>query len=338
MPSTLRRARPLAALLLVPALSLTALAGCGSDEDDQAGGSTSEATATAGSTPGATPGATPSAATCETQEAGAGGVEVTGEPGAKPELTLPEGEPAPTTLTRQVLTEGDGEPVESGDLLVAGYLGKTWKEGTVFDNSYDRGQPAAFPIGVGQVIPGWDACLVGLNAGTRTVLTIPPAQGYGDQAQGEIPAGSTLVFVVDVVGSAGADAAGEADASQEELPAQGPQVEGELGQRPTVTVPEGTAEPTEPGQQVVATGSGDPVEAGQLVVMQYEVVDWTGQPVESTWETGTPYGGPVGVQGQGSPFDGLVGVPVGSRVLLTIPAQGEQTPPYAVVVDVVAAY
>jgi peptidylprolyl isomerase len=326
VPSHSRRVRPLAALLLVPALSLTALAGCGSDDDE--GGGSASATPSASSTPSA----------CTTEDAGANGITVAGEAGAKPTVTVPKGE-APTTLSRQILTEGDGEAVEDGQLLVAGYLGQTWAESTVFDNSYDRGQPAAFPIGVGQVIPGWDECLVGLKAGTRTLLTIPPAQGYGDQAQGEIPAGSTLVFVVDVLSSYGKDAAGQADAQAQELPA-GPQVAGELGQRPEVSVPGGTAQPKQVGTQVVATGTGPKVEAGDLVVMQYEVVDWTGKAVESTWETGTPFGGAVGVQAQPSPFDGLVGVPVGSRVLLTIPAQQGQngpTPAYAVAVDVVAA-
>jgi peptidylprolyl isomerase len=84
-------------------------------------------------------------------------------------------------------------------------VGVIWKGGKQFDASWDKGAPAAFPIGVGQVIPGWDAGLVGAKAGSRVLLAVPPAQGYG--TKGEPRAGikgtDTLVFVVDVLGGHG---------------------------------------------------------------------------------------------------------------------------------------
>ena len=74
-----------------------------------------------------------------------------------------------------------------------------WNRRSVFDSSWSRGAPATFSIGTGGVIPGWDKGLVGKKVGSRVLLVVPPADGYGAQAQGKIPANSTLVFVVDIL-------------------------------------------------------------------------------------------------------------------------------------------
>ncbi|MDO5286278.1 MAG: FKBP-type peptidyl-prolyl cis-trans isomerase [Actinomycetia bacterium] len=125
---------------------------------------------------------------------------VAGAKGAKPSLTFPP-EPAPDSLQVQVLDEGDGREVAAGDHIVAHYLGQTWG-GAVFDSSYDRGQPLDFQIGVGQVIQGWDQGLLGQRVGSRVLLSIPAALGYGDRGvpQAGIPGGATLVFVTEIVG------------------------------------------------------------------------------------------------------------------------------------------
>ena len=75
-----------------------------------------------------------------------------------------------------------------------------WKDGKKFDASGDRGAPVDFPIGAGQVIKGWDKGLVGATVGSRILLVVPPADGYG--AEGKAPtigAKDTLVFVVDIL-------------------------------------------------------------------------------------------------------------------------------------------
>ena len=79
---------------------------------------------------------------------------VKGSYGTKPTLTFPSGTPS-TSLQVKVLSEGKGPVVANGELMVADYLGQIW-HGKVFDNSYDRKEPIATPIGVGQVIKGWD--------------------------------------------------------------------------------------------------------------------------------------------------------------------------------------
>ena len=76
-----------------------------------------------------------------------------------------------------------------------------WKNGKAFDASADHGSSFDTVIGEGQVIPGWDKGLVGQTVGSRNLLVIPPAQGYG--AKGSPPAigpKDTLVFVIDILG------------------------------------------------------------------------------------------------------------------------------------------
>jgi peptidylprolyl isomerase len=117
-------------------------------------------------------------------------------------ITVPK-TAAPTALVTQPLVTGDGPVVEKGQTLWAHYTGVVWKTGKKFDSSHDRGEPAGFPIGVGQVIPGWDRALVGQKVGSRVLLAIPPALGYGAQGQPEAGIGGTdtLVFVVDILGA-----------------------------------------------------------------------------------------------------------------------------------------
>ncbi len=256
--------------------------------------------------------------------------DITGEDGERPELSFPDAEPS-EGLQASVLTVGDGATVASGDLLVVDYLGQVWG-GDVFDTSYDRGVPAAFAIGTGAVIEGWDSSLVGQQVGSRIVLTIPPDLGYGsagNDAAG-ITGTDTLVFVVDILDTYSGDSAGAADAeATAEASTVGPTVEGDLGAPASVTVEAGTAEPEEITTTVLATASGEPAAPGQLV-LQYAATYWDNSDGESTWELGTPAAVDVGA---GGAFDSLVGVPIGSRVLLEMPGS-EDTPSIAVVIDI----
>ncbi|MDT0345668.1 FKBP-type peptidyl-prolyl cis-trans isomerase [Streptomyces litchfieldiae] len=128
--------------------------------------------------------------------------EVTAEDGGAPAITIPEGQDPPGELQEQVLIEGDGAEVAEGQGLIAQYVGVTWANGEKFDSSWDREAASGFQIGTGSVVEGWDQGLVGKHVGDRVLLVIPPDMGYGDQeaGNGAIPAGSTLVFVVDIVG------------------------------------------------------------------------------------------------------------------------------------------
>ena len=125
-------------------------------------------------------------------------ISVTGEFGRKPALAF-DGTPS-DELVVEVLHAGDGQIVEPGDTIVCNYLGQIWG-GQVFDNSFDRGQPLSFQIGVGMVIRGWDEGLVGQRVGSRVLLSIPSELGYGSRGvpQAGIKGGDTLVFVTEIL-------------------------------------------------------------------------------------------------------------------------------------------
>jgi FKBP-type peptidyl-prolyl cis-trans isomerase len=126
----------------------------------------------------------------------------TSSPGVAPPVRIPR-TGAPAALQSQTLIQGAGPVVEKGRLLVAQYEGVIWRTGTVFDSTWKRGVPAGFQIGSGQVIKGWDDGLVGRRVGSRVLLVVPPADGYGKQGstQAGIKGTDTLVFVVDILGT-----------------------------------------------------------------------------------------------------------------------------------------
>jgi peptidylprolyl isomerase len=120
-----------------------------------------------------------------------------------PTASMPPTEP-PTELSSQVLVKGTGATVEAGQLLVVQYRGQLWKDGSEFDSSWASDSPTAFPIGTGNVIAGWDRTLVGQTIGSRVLLVVPPADGYGEAGRPPTIAGDdTLVFIVDILGAYG---------------------------------------------------------------------------------------------------------------------------------------
>ncbi|NNC74001.1 MAG: FKBP-type peptidyl-prolyl cis-trans isomerase [Acidimicrobiia bacterium] len=111
------------------------------------------------------------------------------------------GEPVTTAsgLQYTITDQGFGDQPKPGDLVEVHYTG-TLEDGTEFDSSYDRGQPFSFRLGQGAVIAGWDEGIGYLAVGSSATLVIPSDLAYGDRANGDIPAGSTLIFDVELVG------------------------------------------------------------------------------------------------------------------------------------------
>ncbi|WP_420037227.1 FKBP-type peptidyl-prolyl cis-trans isomerase [Streptomyces sp. cg28] len=119
----------------------------------------------------------------------------------KPVVDVPEGDP-PGELTIRDLVVGDGAEVKSGMVVRVHYVGVTFASGKEFDASWDRGEPFKFALGGGRVIKGWDRGVKGMKVGGRREIIVPPRLGYGNQSPSPlIPAGSTLVFVVDLLDS-----------------------------------------------------------------------------------------------------------------------------------------
>jgi peptidylprolyl isomerase len=108
----------------------------------------------------------------------------------EPELDAP--------VQRVILKEGDGAALKASDTVTVHYLGSTYDAEAPFDESYSTGQPLEQPLS--GLIQGWTIGLEGVKVGSRVLLQIPPAYGYGAQGSGEaIPGNSTLWFVIDIV-------------------------------------------------------------------------------------------------------------------------------------------
>ncbi|KAK7179528.1 hypothetical protein DPSP01_011963 [Paraphaeosphaeria sporulosa] len=137
---------------------------------------------------------------------------------------------------------------QEGDKITVNYKGTLDSDGSQFDSSYDRGTPFEFTLGAGQVIAGWDQGLVGMCIGEGRKLTIPPSLGYGNYANGPIPASSTLIFETELVGIDGVQA-------DPEKPPPPPAPE-----RPTVARP---TEPTEPTEKPIPTAVATPASSEQ---------------------------------------------------------------------------
>jgi len=139
-------------------------------------------------------------------DGGKGLPTVTAVTGSAPTIKMPASTP-PTTLVTKTLLQGNGPVVIKGQTVVVQYVGATWATGKVFDASWNRSQPFGFTIDAtpSKVIPGWDQGLTGQRVGSRVMLVIPPAEGYGKTGnpQAGIKGTDTLVFVVDILGAFG---------------------------------------------------------------------------------------------------------------------------------------
>ena len=108
-------------------------------------------------------------------------------------------EPTQSGLYYVMTQEGNGEKPEVGQVVKVHYTGKLL-DGTVFDSSVERGEPISIPIGVGQVIPGWDEGIQLMSKGEKGVLYIPYYLAYGDRQAGDkIVPFSNLIFEVELV-------------------------------------------------------------------------------------------------------------------------------------------
>ena len=110
---------------------------------------------------------------------------------------------APSGLVAKTLIKGNGPKVVKGEYVIAQYSGYIWRTKAVFGSSWSSGSPFGFLIGASpeQVIPGWDKGLEGQTVGSRVMLSIPPADGYGSAGNSDagIKGTDSLVFVVDII-------------------------------------------------------------------------------------------------------------------------------------------
>ena len=170
-------------ILLACLLLMLFAVACGDDGEEEA--AAPQETATATETPAA--------------EGSVDAATISKDLSAKPEIPQPSGEP-PAELQKTDVVKGKGKAAKAGDLVSVQYVGNSWSTGAQFDASWDRGsEPSQFPLGAGQVIPGWDQGVAGMKKGGRRLLVIPPDLAYGAQSPSpDIAPNETLVFVVDL--------------------------------------------------------------------------------------------------------------------------------------------
>ena len=105
----------------------------------------------------------------------------------------------PSGLRYEILQKGEGKKATKGANVSVHYKGQLL-DGTVFDSSYKRKQPIDFPVGVGQVIAGWDEGIQLLKVGDKARFVIPSSLAYGESgAGGVIPPNATLIFDVELM-------------------------------------------------------------------------------------------------------------------------------------------
>ena len=279
-----RRAGAGALALLV---SLGLLAGaCGSD----GGGSTSDTTA-----PGA-----PEVHTTSLDD-----VTVTGDPGTKPTVTF---DPAyqGTGNDSRVLSEGDGATIEDGQRVLVDYVVVSGADGAELGTTYGA-TPEPFDLDDQTLQPVVAEALVGQQVGVRVLLGFDATQTSGQWNLAAFEVTDAYTVPTSAEGTPVEPAPG--------LPTV--TVEGGV---PTIATPEGEP-PTELVVQPLIEGTGPPLEEGQTATVQYVGVIWaSGSVFDSSWQRGAPVDFPL-IRGGliDGIVDGLVGQPVGSRVMVVVP-------------------
>ena len=216
-------------------------------------------------------------------------------PDGRPTITIADDAPdVPDGLVIDDLLTGDGAVVEAGDLIEVHYVGVTL-DGAEFDASWNRGQTFFVPIGVGNLIPGWDQGLIGMAEGSRRMLVIPSDLAYGSAGAGSaIGPDESLVFVVDLL---------------QIVDTESPAV-------PDIAEAGSTLELID-----LTVGDGAEVEAGDTITVNYQGNLLDGTIFDSSWQRGQPFTTPIGV-GQVIPGwdEGMVGMREGGRRILVIPS------------------
>ena len=195
---------------------------------------------------------------------------------------------------------GTGDEAKVDSLVSVHYTGYL-EDGTIFDNSVERGEPIKFSLGAREVIAGWDEGIAGMKVGGRRLLVVPPDLAYGaDGRSPVIPPNATLIFDVTLAGVEPAP----------EVPAQ-----------PAV-VEEYTTTPSGLEYAVLQQGDGAIAEAGDVVSVHYTGWLEDGTMFDSSLKRGAPIDFPLGV-GKVIPGwdEGVAGMQVGEKRQLRIPGK-----------------
>ncbi len=291
-----RRGARFLGLAGVPLLAI-ALVGC---TDDAAPGPTAAPT-------------TAAATACLEGGAESDSVQVTGDVGREPTVTLPAPLSAATSQ-RTVVTPGSGPETTTGDVVqVAVTVFDATTGAKVSSAGYERGSGEQLTISADYYVPGLEAALLCNQAGSRSVTVASAADMQPAQA-GTAPPNAAAVIVVDTFSIVPTRATGADQPAQPGFP----EVELADDGRPTVTIPDADP-PAELRIEVLKKGDGEVVPDPANVTVQYQGVNWRdGEVFDESWGKGTP-----------TPFStaqvvpgfaaAMIGQTVGSQVLVVVP-------------------
>ena len=246
-------------------------------------------------------------------------VTVDGKQGAKPRLDVH----APFAVTKtdsRVLVTGKGRPVQPGQRVTVDYVGINGTDGREFATSYGLAS-TTFTLDPNQTLTGLVKGLTGVTVGSRVLIAVPPADGYGTQGNATAGIGptDTLILVVDV--QAAQKVLTRATGTTVKPPAGLPKVtlDAKTGE-PSISIPS-TKPPSKLVAQTLIQGSGPVVKKGQTMTGHYAAAIWrTGKVFDTTWSKNSP---PYYVMGEGKVLsgwdEGLLGKRVGSQVMLILP-------------------
>lgn len=280
-----------AALLAAPLAATAALAGCSSSSSPTQAGSNES-------------------------------VKVTGAEGKAPAVHIPA-KNADTALVTKTLVRGHGEKLTAGDSYLANFDVFVWhgKTNKLLFSSFTS-TPEVLPVTMG--LTGLQKALSGERVGSRVLAVLPPKYGYGPQGNSQIGVkpGDTLVWVVDLLHAFPPNAS----ASGQHVSVGGgklPTVSVGAGGAPQISVPK-TAPPSKLVVKTLIKGTGAAVQATQSIVVRYVGSIWSsGKVFNSNWPSTSQPTAPPSVFTLGHLIPawdtGLVGVPVGSRVMLVAP-------------------
>lgn len=313
-------------LLSIMALIVLAVAGCGS----------SSSSSTESSQPFSIP--TPGGKKARIRYEEKMSLSPSGLSGSEPKPIFPKG-PPPKFLALTDQINGVGNVYLRGEELTVQYVGYEYDTHRKFASSWEEGKPFTFTLGKGEVIPGWEEGLEGIEGGDRRELVVPPDLTEGSAPRG-IPAGKALIFVVEPVpkkSSSSGKPKPKAKPKQDSAAKSPPQ------RKPKVKVPSGP-----PPQKLVSkdlkAGEGQAAKAGDEVTVQYVGVNYrNGKQFDASWDRGEPFTFTLGAGQVIEGWDqGIEGMKPGGRRELIIPPElgyGSQRsgsiPPYSTLVFVV---
>lgn len=221
-------------------------------------------------------------------------------------VTNQNGVTTPSGLQYIEISPGSGPAPAPGQIVAVHYTGRL-ADGTVFDDSYKRGEPIQFALGSGQVIQGWDEGIALMRKGGKARLVIPPDLAYGKTGAGNvIPPDATLTFDVELV----------------DIREGAPAAPASLDESRYTTTPSGLK------YADLQAGDGATAEAGKTVTVHYTGWLTDGTKFDSSLDRGDPFQFELGAQQVIKGWDeGVVGMQVGGKRQLVIPAglgYGEQ--------------